>query len=225
MRTQLLFCRPRLFQRVGNASIAGLQTAIWMMALALSSVTAQATWPWFSGYIDPGNSYRIYAYTDWDTPLFGSGIYPDIDCLGISPPDHRVDGHMVFKADGSGSCTIIEATGSCSVWLGQVFPVSIQFSQWFSNPSSPPASDTRHDWSSDFLNILSDPVPTLTIMPSGTNCLFFWPTNAQGFSLQSSTNLLAGSWSDVTNSTVTMGTDYSVTLSATQVKSFFRLKK
>jgi hypothetical protein len=225
MKTQLLSYRPRLFQRVGNIIIAGWQIAICIMAVALSTITARASWPWFSGYINPTNSYRIYAYTDWDTPLFGVGIYPDTDCLGVAPPDYRVDGHVIFEADGSGTCKIIEATGSCSIWLGQVYPVSIQYSAWFSNPSSPPASDTRHDWSSNFLNILSDQVPQMTITPSGTNYSFSWPTNAPGYGLQSSTNLLAGSWSDVTNSAVIVGTDYSVTLSATPATMFFRLKR
>jgi hypothetical protein len=53
----------------------------------------------------------------------------------------------------------------------------------------------------------------------------FVATNAAGFGLQSATNLLAGSWSDVTNSSVIAGTNYSVTLSADQMESFFRLKK
>jgi hypothetical protein len=110
--------------------------------------------------------------------------------------------------------------------VGLIRPVvSVQFGGWWQNPASAPASDTRHDWSSEFLNIVSDPVPTLTITLSGTNCLLFWPTNATGYSLQSSTNLLAGSWSDVTNSAVIVGTDYSVTLTATEEMSFFRLKK
>jgi hypothetical protein len=223
----MLSRRPRLFQRVGNTSIAGLQVAICMMAIAWSSVTAQAAWPWFSGYLNPTNSYRLYAYTDWDTPLFGAGIYPDTDCLGVAPPDYRVDGHVVFEADGTGNCIVIESTGSHmgTEPVGSIYPVSFQFANWFSNPASAPASDTRHDYSSVFLNILADPVPSLTIALSGTNCLCFWPTNAPGYSLESSTNLLAGSWSDVTNSAVIVGTHYSVTLSATQEKSFFRLRK
>ena len=229
MKTQLLFCRPRRFQRVGNIFMVGLQIAICILSVALSPLTARAGWPWFSGYINPTNSYRIYAWTDWDTPLYGVGIMPDSDCLGIQPPGYRVDGHVVYEADGTGNCVVIESTGSCganaALLVGSIHPVSVQFGGWWQSPSSAPASDTRHDWSSEFLNVLSDPVPTLTITLSGTNCWFFWPTNAQGYSLQSSTNLPAGSWSDVTNSAVIMGTDYSVTLSATPVTSFFRLIK
>lgn len=149
-------------KRLGAAatiSVPKLHSAICLIAVIFSTLTARANWPWFSGYISANNSYRTYAYTDWDTPLFGAGIQPDSNCLGVSPPSYRVDGHVVFQADGTGYCKIVEATGSCSQWLGQVYPISIQFSQWFSNPSAQPASDTRHDWDPSFLNVLSDLVP------------------------------------------------------------------
>jgi hypothetical protein len=140
-------------------SVSRLSSAICIVAVIFPTLKARASWPWFSGYINANNSYRTYAYTDWDTPLFGGGIQPDSNCLGVSPPNYKVDGHVVFEADGAGFCKIIEATGSCSQWLGQVYPVSIQFSQWFSNPSAPPASDTRHDWDPNFLNVLSELIP------------------------------------------------------------------
>src|SRR3990172_9536739 len=58
--------------------------------------------PWFSGYLDPSNNYRYYAFTDWDTPLFGVGIQPDTAAFGIAAPAYRVDGHVIFEADGTG---------------------------------------------------------------------------------------------------------------------------
>jgi hypothetical protein len=229
MKTQFQFNRPRRFRRVGNISIAGLRIAICILAVVLSPLAARAGWPWFSGYINPTNSYRIYAWTDWDTPLYGAGIMPDSDCLGVQAPGYRVDGHVVYEADGTGNCVVIESTGSCAgnaaLQVGSIHPVSVQFAGWWCNPSSAPASDTRHDWSSEFLNIVSDPVATLNLTLISTNCVFSWPTNAPGFILQCSTNLLAGSWSDVTNSPAIVGTDYSVTLNATPETCFFRLKK
>jgi hypothetical protein len=226
MKSLLKLGRPQIFHRTGDPLVAGL--AITVCLLVFSAATARAAWPWFSGYLNATNSYRIYAYTDWDSPLFGAGMDPDTDVLGISPPNHRVDGHVVYQADGTGNCTIIEATGSCSGWVGQVYPVSIQFSTWFGNPSSQPASDTRHDWDSNFLNILSSPVvtlPTLTVVSSGANCCFSWPTNTQGFTVQCSTTLAAGSWSDVTNEPAMVSTNYVMTLSPTNTTIFFRLKK
>ncbi len=220
--------RPQILQHVGGCLIAGLTITIGLLELALSTATTRAAWPWFSGYLNPNNSYSLYAYTDWDNPLFGGGIDPDSDVLGISPPAHRVDGHVVFQADGTGYCKIIEATGSCSQWLGNVYPVSKQFSEWFSNPSSPPASDTRHDWDSNFLNILSGPVvnlPILTVVAAGAGCGFSWPTNQTGFKVQSSADLSPGSWTDVTNEPAIVSTNYVMALTATNTTIFFRLKK
>ncbi len=218
---------PRPFPRAGNAVVSGLQVALCTIAISGPPVAARAAWPWFSGYSNPANSYRLYAYTDWDTPLFGAGLEPDTDCLGVAPPGYRVDGHVVLRADGTGNCSVVESTGShmATEPVGAVFPVSFQFANWFSNPAAAPASDTRHDYSGVFLNILADPVPSLSIALSGTNCLCFWPTNAPGYSLQSSTALPAAGWSDVTNSVVIAGTNYTATLAATREESFFRLWK
>jgi len=199
------------------------------MAATLSPLAARAENPWFKGYINPANSYRIYAWTDWDTPIWGIGIVHDSTCLGAQPPDYRVDGHVVYEADGSGNCVVIESTGSystlSSTMVGSVHPVSVQFGGWWQSPPGPPASDTRHDWDANFLNMLSDLVPRLTIKPSGNNWSLSWPTNAQAFSLQFSTNLTAGSWSDVTNRVAIVDADYSVALGATEANCFFRLRK
>jgi hypothetical protein len=74
-------------------------------------------------------------------------------------------------------------------------------------------------------NIMLQPSPSLAVRVVGTNVVVSWPTNALGFSLQSSTNLTAASWSNVTNTAAIVGTNYSVTLGARQQKQFFRLKK
>lgn len=203
------------------------------MAVACVSFPALAGWPWFSGYVNPGNNYRIYAWTDWDAPLWNGGIFPDTDCLGVSSPGYRVDGHVVYEADGRGNCVVIESTGSYSTnpdtAVGSIHPVSVQFGGWWQSPASAPASDLRHDWDSHFLNIVSSLVPTLIpalhIAPSGTNCLLSWSTNSPGFNLQSSTNLTAGMWTDITNSVVTLGADFTATVPKMQPAEFYRIKK
>jgi hypothetical protein len=74
-------------------------------------------------------------------------------------------------------------------------------------------------------NIVAQPTPSVTARVVAPNIVFLWPTNVLGFSLQTSTNFAAGSWSAVTNSAVIVGSNYSVTLSATQKNRFFRLKR
>jgi hypothetical protein len=151
-------------RRHGTIANTRALVGVCLTAIVFSVVTARADHPWFKGYINPDNGYRIFAFTDWDTPLFGGGIQPDLSCLGISPPAYRVDGHVMYEADGTGNCTVIQSTGSYSTdplfLVGSVHPVSVQFAFWHGNPSGPPASDTRHDWDQNFLNILSGRVQT-----------------------------------------------------------------
>ena len=75
------------------------------------------------------------------------------------------------------------------------------------------------------IQISVTPAPPLMAQLVGSTIICSWPTNAAGFGLQSTTNLLAGSWLDVTNRSVITGTNYSVTLSADKLDSFFRLKQ
>jgi hypothetical protein len=133
------------------------------VAIAMVGGAASAASPWFSGYLNPSNNYRYYAFTDWDTPLFGSGSMPDTNVFGIAPPAYRVDGHVIFEADGSGFANVIESTGSyatlAGLTVGSVHPVSFQSANWFSNPGFPPVSDTRGDYNAQFLNVVSEQVP------------------------------------------------------------------
>lgn len=74
-------------------------------------------------------------------------------------------------------------------------------------------------------NIVLQPTPSVAARIVDAGVALWWPTNVLGFSLQSSTNLASANWSDVTNTTAIVGTNYSVTLGARQQKQFFRLKK
>jgi len=65
---------------------------------------------------------------------------------------------------------------------------------------------------------LSLPLPQLTISLSGTNIILTWPTNAAGFTLQSTTNLLSPAvWTIVSG-------QYAVTNPISGTQQFFRLK-
>jgi hypothetical protein len=73
-------------------------------------------------------------------------------------------------------------------------------------------------------NIAMQQIPSLVLRPSGTNVVISWPTNFVGFSLQSATNWNAASWVAVTNNTVIIATNYSVTVRANRRTQFFRLR-
>ena len=74
-------------------------------------------------------------------------------------------------------------------------------------------------------NIVVQPAPLLTARVVGPNVVVSWPTNALGFSLQSSTNLAAPNWISVTNASTISCTNYATTLNLSSGKSFFRLRK
>lgn len=201
--------QPPTPQHGGKILTTAFRTAICLLALAVSSMCARAEWPWFSGFLNTNNSYRIFAHTDWDSSLFGVGIDPDSDCLGIAAPPRKVDGHVVYEADGSGNCVVIESTGSFGgnpqYLLGSVHPVSVvQYVDPFFNPPNLPASDTRHDRDSNFLNILSDPVPPRPFMRIRSSeldlCEVCWTsvTNAT-YRVEHRSDLATNTWVTLTN--------------------------
>jgi Concanavalin A-like lectin/glucanases superfamily len=59
---------------------------------------------------------------------------------------------------------------------------------------------------------------------SGGNSVISWPLAAAGFSLQSSSNLLPGSWVTLTNAPVVVGnTNWQITVPASGAQLFYRL--
>jgi uncharacterized repeat protein (TIGR03803 family) len=70
------------------------------------------------------------------------------------------------------------------------------------------------------------PAPTLTIIPSGTNVVLTWPTNAAGFALQSSTNLGSSTvWTTNSPAPVVVNGQNTVTHSISGAQQFFRLSQ
>jgi hypothetical protein len=69
------------------------------------------------------------------------------------------------------------------------------------------------------------PTPVLKAAKSGTNIVLSWPTNFQGFSLQTNVSLVSGNWGALTNKSVALGTNYTVTNRAPAVSTFYRLKR
>jgi len=69
----------------------------------------------------------------------------------------------------------------------------------------------------------SSPVLSISISQSpGETAKVFWPTNAAGFQLQTST-LLGTNWATITNQPAVAGTNYFLNFPATNTSEFFRL--
>src|ERR1035437_3499689 len=68
------------------------------------------------------------------------------------------------------------------------------------------------------------PPPQLTIIPSGANVILTWPTNAAGFTLQSTTNLVSPTvWITNSPAPVVVNGQYAVTNPVSGTKKFYRL--
>ena len=67
--------------------------------------------------------------------------------------------------------------------------------------------------------------PQLTITPSGTNVILTWPTNAVGFTLQSTTNLSPAVWSTNSPAPVVIGGQNVIINPISGPQQFYRLKQ
>ncbi len=68
--------------------------------------------------------------------------------------------------------------------------------------------------------------PTLRISGSGSQITLKWPANATAFTLQSTTNLVAGTWTAASGGTLTVISGLNnLTLTASQTPTYYRLKQ
>jgi hypothetical protein len=73
--------------------------------------------------------------------------------------------------------------------------------------------------------LYASPVPVLAIIRSGGNVVLTWPTNAAGFTLQSTTNLASSVWSTNLPSPVVVNTNKVVTNAISGTQKFYRLSQ
>jgi uncharacterized delta-60 repeat protein len=71
--------------------------------------------------------------------------------------------------------------------------------------------------------LYGDPLPKLNIARSGGFAVLTWPASATGYRLEQSVSLLPGSWSNVPQSPVTNGGQFSVAIPMILPRQFFRL--
>jgi hypothetical protein len=82
------------------------------------------------------------------------------------------------------------------------------------------------DWVTQITELITVPQPVLSVARSGSNVNVSWPSGANGFQLQSATNLTASTfWSNVSQTPQTNGAQLFVQLPASSQRQFFRLKK
>jgi uncharacterized repeat protein (TIGR03803 family) len=75
------------------------------------------------------------------------------------------------------------------------------------------------------LTLASVSPPQLTIIPSGTNVILAWPTNAAGFTLEFTTNLVSPVWNTNLPAPFVVNTNNAVTNGISGTQKFYRLSQ
>jgi hypothetical protein len=86
---------------------------------------------YFKGFNDNTKLFKKFGVADWSGTKTGTGsILNDTALFDYTYPftGRIVNGHVIFSADGSGLCTVIESTGTFrnTYPLGNKYPISIQ---------------------------------------------------------------------------------------------------
>jgi uncharacterized repeat protein (TIGR03803 family) len=157
---------------------------------------------------------------------------------GAAPRGFILSGHTLFGTAGTVFKVNTDGTGFTTLYS-------------FTAPSAPPCPCFNNDGASPDYLILSGnnlygaanaggtsgygaifcislPVapPQLTIFPAGANVLLTWPTNASGFSLQSSTSLGSSAiWASNLPTPVAVNGQFTVTNPISGTQQFFRLSQ
>ena len=87
-------------------------------------------------------------------------------------------------------------------------------------------TDVSSNYKMLILGTHSAPPPQLSLIRSASNAILSWPTNAVGFTLQSTTNLVFQAvWSTVSPAPVVVQGNYTVTNALSGSQKFYRLRK
>jgi hypothetical protein len=138
--------------------------------------------------------------------MSGSTSYHGLDELQA-----ELNGDPPVSRWGDYTTTSVDPSDPNRFWTIQMFP-----------------SDSANDyvWSTRITELVTTPLPLLSIKPTGTNVTVSWPTGLTGYQLQVATNLVSSiTWSNVTQIPQTNGAQVSVLLPASAKRQFFRLKQ
>jgi subtilisin-like proprotein convertase family protein len=123
-----------------------------------------------------------------------------------------------------GICNFVPASGAAAAGGLDSFKGQNAFGTWRLYVGDSGAGDTGAI--NEFtLIITTDDLPRLQITRNGSDVALSWPTASSGFTLESNPELHTTGWTSVNGFASVSGTNYVVTVPATNVSSYFRLKK
>ena len=149
------------------------------------------------------SSYGFAGRTINGTTVFGSKVLLKAGAANYQRPAGR------SNRWGDYSTTTVDWGAPNHFWTIQEFP------------------SAENIWSTQVTEVIvSETLPNLTILPTGTNIVLSWPTNDFGFSLQAASSIAPSvAWSPMTNPVVVAGTLNTVSVSASDALRFFRLAR
>jgi hypothetical protein len=158
------------------------------------------------------SSFAMVGQTINGVTTFGSRLLLKTGAVSYHGDDEQIGillDQPALSRWGDYSATSVDPSDPNRFWTIQTFP-----------------SDAANDdvWSTQITELRTTPDLRLNIRRSGANVTLFWPPGFPSFHLQSNTNLAnAASWTNVTQTVVTNGTEIDVALPATASRQFFRL--
>jgi hypothetical protein len=209
---------------------------------------------WLTAFHQPGGWITNGPYTDWDPRSFvGVGCTPQcyadgdgsLFCAGPAGPLPTIRTENL--RDGLEDYEYLKLLGDLVTTMSAIGQPTPEQLAWISSSqqlltvpsnlvgsltaytSDPAALESyREQLAAAILTgkVLVDYGKRLTIAPASTgNVRLLWPTNAAGFNLEASTNLVTTIWSDILPVPVVIGTNNVVTNVMDTPRKFYRLRK
>ena len=178
---------------------------------------------------DGNNSRRIYTFTgdsDGGKPLAGL-IVSGNTLYGTTSAGGAAGNGTVFKVktDGTGFITLHTFSalggpnGTNADGASPKAPLLLSGNVLYGTTAAGGNSGNGTIFS------ITLPTTQLTINFANENMILKWPTNASGFTLECTSNLMSSSWGNVTSTPVVVDTNFLVTYTALGAQMFFRLSQ
>ncbi len=179
-----------------------------------------------------GTLTSLYSFTganDGGNPIAGLVQGHDGNFYGTTDDGGAFTNGTVFKISTNGALTSLYSfTGGRDGAYPQAGLVQGRDGNFYGTTSSGGdlSLNNGRGCGTVFRIVMPPPPPTLNLALNGNQLVLSWPTNAAGFTLQSSSDLSSSAaWTDFTDSPFLVADQYFVTNSVSGPAQFYRLKK
>jgi len=211
--------------------------------VALKTNGSVLSWGYYAWYDDDGG-YHYYDFGQTTVPVAAQSGVTAIAAGGAHTVALKNDGSVVawgYNYDGQTNVPVAAQSGVTAIAAGGAHTVALKNDgsvvAWGYNGSGqttiPVAAQSGvtaiaagYTHTVALLGTAPPPSPRLTIIRAGANVILTWPTNAAGFTLQSTANLVSPAvWSTNSPAPVVVNGQNTVTNPASSPQKFYRLSK